>query len=83
MPPWRSPHSLYMYVTLAAPASAMQVLEAADHAAQVPAGGVVRIALGHDRIARVIRGADGFAVEHDPGDLDLFAVEDRAQLLAV
>ena len=56
-----------MYVTLAAPASAMQVLEAADHAeleAQVPAGGVVRI-------ARVIRGADGFAVEYDPGSGDL------------
>ena len=52
----------------------MQVLEAVDHAeleAQVPAGGVVRIALGHDRIARVIRGADGFAVEHDPGSGDL------------
>ena len=52
----------------------MQVLEAVDHAeleAEVPAGGVVRIALGHDRIARLIRGADGFAIKHDPGSGDL------------
>ena len=59
----------------AAPARAMQILEAADHgelAAEVSAAGVSRIALGGDRIKRVIRAPGGFAVEHDPESGDLY-----------
>ena len=59
----------------AAPASAMQVLDAVDHAelvAQVSATAVSRIALGNDRIARVIRAPGGFETEHDPGSGDLY-----------
>ena len=64
-----------------APAPAMQVLDAVDHAeleAEISDRAVSRIALAGDRIARIIRGPDGFAVEHDavrgdvylrPGDL--------------
>ena len=59
-----------------APALAMQILDAADHAelaAEISATGVNRIALHGDRIAKVVRAPDGFAVEHDPrlGDLYL------------
>ena len=57
------------------PASAMQVLDAADHAeltAQVSATAVSRIVLSHDRIARVIRSPGGFETEHDPGSGDLY-----------
>ena len=64
-----------LYLALAAPAVAMQVLEAADHAelrADVAAGGVSRIALVNDRIARVVRGAHGFEAEHDPASGDLY-----------
>ena len=53
----------------AGPASAMQILEAADHgelAAEISATGVNRIALSHDRIRRVIRAPGGFVTEHDP-----------------
>ena len=59
----------------AAPASAMQILDAADHAelaAEVSATGVNRIALGHDRIRRVIRAPGGFEVEHYPETGDLY-----------
>ena len=52
----------------AAPASAMQILDAADHAeleAEISDRSVSRITLANDRVARVIRGPDGFAVEHD------------------
>ena len=59
----------------AAPARAMQILEAADHgelAAEISAAGVSRIALAGDRIKRVIRAPGGFAVEHDPGSGDLY-----------
>ena len=58
-----------------APALAMQILEAADHAelaAEISATGVSRIALAGDRIARVVRSPDGFAVEHDPASGDLY-----------
>ena len=64
-----------LYVGAAAPALAMQILEAADHAelaAEVSATGVNRIALGHDRIRRVIRAPGGFEVEHDPETGDLY-----------
>ena len=58
-----------------APALAMQILEAADHAelaAKISATGVNRIALSHDRVAKVVRAPDGFAVEHDAGSGDLY-----------
>ena len=57
------------------PAAAMQILDAADHAeiaAEVSATGVNRIALAGDRIAKVVRAPDGFAVEHDAGSGDLY-----------
>ena len=56
-------------------ASAMQILEAADHAeleAVVSDRAVSRITLAGDRVARVIRGAVGFAVEHDKARGDLY-----------
>ena len=59
----------------AANASAMQVLDAVDHAeltAEVSATAVSRIALKDDRIARVIRAPGGFETEHDPGSGDLY-----------
>ena len=67
----------------AAPASAMQILEAADHGelrAQISARAVSRVALGNDRIARVVRAPGGFEVEHDParGDLYLRPLSDGA-----
>ena len=58
-----------------APALAMQILDAADHgelAAQVSTTGVNRIALAGDRIAKVVRAPDGFAVEHDAASGDLY-----------
>ena len=67
---------IYMAGALAAaPAAAMQVLDAVDHAelrAEVSATSVSRIALAGDRIARVIRAPGGFETEHDPGSGDLY-----------
>ena len=60
---------------LAAPAMAMQILDAADHAelaAEISATNVNRIALAGDRIARVVRAPDGYAVEHDARSGDLY-----------
>ena len=57
------------------PARAMQILDAADHAelaAEISAAGVNRIALSGDRIAKVVRAPDGFAVEHDAASGDLY-----------
>ena len=57
------------------PALAMQILEVADHAelaAEISATGVNRIALAGDRIARVVRAPDGYAVEHDAASGDLY-----------
>ena len=57
------------------PVLAMQILDAADHAelaAEISATGVNRIALAGDRIAKVVRSPDGFAVEHDPASGDLY-----------
>ena len=57
------------------PALAMQILDAADHAelaAEISATGVNRIALHGDRIAKVVRAPDGFAVEHDAASGDLY-----------
>ena len=58
-----------------APAAAMQILDAADHAelaAEISATNVNRIALMSDRIARVVRAPDGYAVEHDGASGDLY-----------
>ena len=62
---------------LVAPASAlaMQILDAADHAelaAEISDTEVSRIALAGDRIAKVVRSPDGFAVEHDAASGDLY-----------
>ena len=66
---------LYMgALALPLPAAAMQILDATDHAefaAEISATGVSRIALTGDRIAKVVRAPDGFAVEHDAGSGDL------------
>ena len=59
----------------AAPASAMQILDAADHAelaAEISDRAVSRITLAGDRVARVVRGPDGFMVEHDKARGDLY-----------
>ena len=64
-----------IYMAAAGPASAMQILEAADHGelgAEISATGVNRIALSHDRIRRVIRAPGGFETEHDPETGDLY-----------
>ena len=61
--------------TAPAPALAMQILEATDHAelaAEISATGVNRIALAGDRIAKVVRAPDGFSVEHDAASGDLY-----------
>ena len=57
------------------PAPAMQILDAVDHAeleAEISDRAVSRIALVGDRVARVIRGPDGFAVEHDAARGDVY-----------
>ena len=57
------------------PASAMQLLEAVDHAelaAEISATEINRIALLGDRVLRVVRAPDGFAVEHDAATGDLW-----------
>ena len=67
-------HLIYMGA-FAPLAHAMQILDAADHAelaAEVSARDVNRIALSGDRIARIVRSPDGFAVEHDPRSGDLY-----------
>ncbi len=58
-----------------APALAMQILDAADHAelaAEISATGINRIALAGDRIAKVVRSPDDYAVEHDAASGDLY-----------
>ena len=58
-----------------APAPAMQILTATDHAelkAGISAAGVSRIALSGDRIARVIRMPGRFEAEHDSKSGDLY-----------
>ena len=69
-------HLLFMgALALPLPAAAMQILEAADHAelaAEISATNVSRIALAGDRIAKVVRSPDGFAVEHDAASGDLY-----------
>ena len=69
-------HLLAMGALVApAPALAMQILDAADHAelaAEISNSNVNRIALAGDRIAKVVRSPDGFAVEHDARSGDLY-----------
>ena len=69
-------HLFFMAAVVAAPpAAAMQILDAADHAelaAEISATNVNRIALARDRIARVVRSPDGYAVEHDGASGDLY-----------
>ena len=65
-----------------APAQALQILEAADHAelaAEVSADEVSRIALDGDRVARVIQSPGGFTVEHDAVRGDLYLYPDRSR----
>ena len=62
-------------LALSAPAAAMQLLEAVDHAelsAEISAVEINRIALLGDRVLRVVRAPDGFAVEHDAATGDLW-----------
>ena len=66
-----------------APAAALQILQAADHAelsAEVSSKEVNRIAVEGDRIARVVQSGGGFTLEHDPvrGDLYLYPAEGGA-----
>ena len=64
-----------LFFNAPAPAWAMQILDAVDHAeleAEISDRAVSRIALAGDRIARVIRGPDGFVVEHDAARGDLY-----------
>ena len=66
-----------LLVLAAAPAAALQVLQAVDHAeltAEVSSSEVNRIALEGDRIARVVRSPGAYTLEHDPvgGDLYLY-----------
>ena len=66
--------ALLVSAALAAPASAMEILEAEDHAelaAEISATEVTRVALAGDRIVRLVRGP-GFTAEHDPASGDLY-----------
>ena len=57
------------------PATAMQVLDAADHAelaAEISATGISRVALAGDRIVRVVRAPDGYEVEQDAATGDIY-----------
>ena len=72
---WR--HAYWLWMLVAAPATALQILEAADHAelsAEVSSSAVNRIALEGDRIERAVPSSGAFTVEHDPvrGDLYLY-----------
>ena len=63
------------FLMAASTATAMQVLDATDNAelaAEISATGVSRVTLSHDRIVRVVRSPDGFAVEHDAATGDLY-----------
>ena len=65
--------ALFLWTPLSA--SAMQILDAADHAeleAVISDRAVSRIALADDRVTRVIRGPDGFVVEHDASRGDVY-----------
>ena len=62
-------------ITMPTPATAMQVLDATDHAelvAEISATGISRVALAGDRIVRVVRAPDGYEVEHDAATGDIY-----------
>lgn len=64
-----------LILKLTTPAMALQVLDAVDHAeleAVISSSQVSRIALVDDRIERVVRGPDGFELEHDPHRGDIY-----------
>ena len=72
---------LIIYIGSSAPARALQVLEASDHAeltAEISDTDVNRIALDGDRVSRVIQSPGGFTVEHDPVRGDLYLYPDAA-----
>ncbi len=74
-----------IYMGSGAPAWALQVLEASDHAelvAEISDTDVNRIALDGDRVSRVIQSPGGFTVEHDPVRGDLYLHPDRGALRA-
>ena len=74
--PGFAPIVYFIFIVLAAaPAPAMEILTALDHAelrAEISEDGVSRITLAGDRIARVIRMPGGFEAEHDPKSGDLY-----------
>ena len=74
--PGFAPIAYFFFIFLAAaPAPAMEILNASNHAeltAEISAHGVSRIALAGDRIARVVRMPGGFEAEHDPKSGDLY-----------
>ena len=75
---WRWAPALWIFLT--APAGALQILEAVDHAelsAEISSREVSRIALEGDRIARVVQSGRAYTLEHDPvrGDLYLYPGE--------
>ena len=72
---------LIIYMGSSAPAWALQILEASDHAelaAEISDTDVNRIALDGDRVSRVIQSPGGFTVEHDAVRGDLYLYPDRA-----
>ena len=74
---------LIIYMGSSAPAWALQILEASDHAelaAEISDTDVNRIALDSDRVSRVIQSPGGFTVEHDAVRGDLYLYPDRATL---
>ena len=71
------PRLALLLASTASPAGAAQILDAADGAelsAEIAAGGVNRVAVLGDRIARVVRNPSGFETEHDPATGDLYLV---------
>ena len=67
--------ALLLATAVSEPASAAQILDAADGAelaAEIAADGVNRVALVGDRIARVVRAPGAFETEHDARTGDLY-----------
>ena len=76
---------LIIYMGSGATASALQILEASDHAelvAEVSDSDVNRIALDGDRVSRVIQSPGGYTVEHDAVRGDLYLYPDPAAVFA-
>ncbi|WP_428098126.1 TraK domain-containing protein [Candidatus Rariloculus sp.] len=76
---------LIIYMGSGAPAWALQILEASDHAeltAEISDSDVNRIALDGDRVSRVIQSPGGYTVEHDAVRGDLYLYPDAAAVFA-